>query len=237
MARKRTAAVAAFVPPTGDKPLDDWFAPLRGAAIARILNAVGKSTFDEVQLSTDDEVQLASDIFEAYAATPSKVDLHEGSKAAKRLKKVKGIRRVVEEQAGLIAADPYLRQAIGKARGIKPPPILELHIELLTLETQLSSLADKWRSKSDLRPELKGRRPSEPEWLAGVALPLLYERHLLSPAGRSRNAKGEPGGPTVRFIEATLSELSIPYSLESIARAFTRLKRERDDERARTEVT
>ena len=225
MARKRAAAVAAFAPPSGDKALDDWFAPLRTAAITRILKAVGKST--------DDEVQLAIDIFEAYVATPSKLDLQEGSKAAQRLQKVKGIRQAVEKQAALISADPYLSKAIGKAEGIKPPPILELHIELLTLETQLSSLADKWRRKADLPPELKGRRPSEPEWLAGVALPLVYERHFLSPAGRSRNAKGEPGGPTVKFVEATLNELSIPYSRESIVRAFTRLGRLRDEERKR----
>jgi hypothetical protein len=142
MARKGTAAVASFVPPSGDKALDDWFATLRTAAIGRILKAVGKST--------DDEVQLATDIFEAYVATPGKLDLHEGSKAAERLKKVRGIRQAVEKQAALVSADPYLSEAIGKAVGLKPPPILELHIELLTLETQLSSLADKWRSKTDL---------------------------------------------------------------------------------------
>jgi hypothetical protein len=97
MAKKRTAAVAAFVPPSGDKALDNWFAPLRTAAIDRILKAVGKST--------DDEVQLATDIFEAYVATPSKLDLQEGSKAAQRLQKVKGIRKAVEKQAALTSAD------------------------------------------------------------------------------------------------------------------------------------
>jgi hypothetical protein len=29
----------------------------------------------------------------------------------------------------------------------------------------------------------KGLCPSEREWLAGVSLPLVYERHFLSPAG------------------------------------------------------
>ena len=190
MARKRTAAAAAFVPPSGDKALDDLFAPLRAAAIARILKAVGKSTENGGQLAigTDAEIQLATDIFEAYVATPILLDPHEGSKATERLQRVKSIREAVEKQAALISADPYLSKAIGKAEGIKPPPILELHIELLTLETQLSSLADKWQRKADLPPALKGRRPSEPEWLAGVALPLVYERgYRLRPA-RSRTA-------------------------------------------------
>jgi hypothetical protein len=232
MARKHAAAVAPFVPPSGDKALDDWFAPQRSAAIARILSATGKSVDDDIQLKIDG-VQLATDIFEAYAATPSKLDLHEGSKAAKRLRKVKGIQKAMEKQAALISADPYLSKVIGKAEGIRPTPILELHIELLTLEIQLSSLAEKWRRKTDLPPELRDRRPSEREWLAGVSLPLVYERRFLSSAGRSRNAEGKPGGPTVRFVEATMSELSIPYSLESIARAFTRLRRQRDEERTR----
>jgi hypothetical protein len=238
MARKRTAAAAAFVPPSGDKALNDLFAPLRAAAIARILKAVGKSTENGGQLAigTDAEIQLATDIFEAYVATPIQLDPHEDSKATERLRRVKSIREAVEKQAALISADPYLSKAIGKAEGIKPPPILELHIELLTLETQLSLLADKWQRKADLPPELKGRRPSEPEWLAGVALPLVYERHFFSSAGRSRNAKGEAGGPTVRFVEATMSELGIPYSPESIVRAFTRLRRQREIEKARKEV-
>jgi len=140
----------------------------------------------------------------------------------------------VETQAALISADSYLSAAICKDVGlIRPPPIGELRIQLRSLEIQLSSLAKEWRTKIDLPPELSGRRPSEPEWLAGVALPLVYERHFLSPAGRSRNMEGEPGGPTVRFIEATLSELTIPFKRESIVRAFSRLKRERDVERAR----
>jgi hypothetical protein len=226
MARKRTAAVAAFVPPSGDKALDDWFAQLRSAAIARILSAVGKST--------DHEVQLATDIFEAYVATPSKLDLHEGSKAAERLKKIKGIRKAVEKQAALISADPYLSKAIGDTVGVKLPfDIWGLSNELRGLEIQLSLLAERWRRKKDLPPDLRDRRPSEREWLSGVSLPLVYERRFLSSAGRSRNAEGEPGGPTVRFVEATMSELSIPYSPESIARAFTRLRRQRDEERTR----
>jgi hypothetical protein len=225
MVSKRNAAVAAFVPPSGDKTFDDWVTPQRTAAIARILGAVRKST--------DDEVQLATDIFKAYVSTSSELDLYERSKAAKRLKKVKRIRMAVEKQAALISADSYLSGAIGTAVGVKAPPIWDLRIQLQSLEIQLSSLAKEWRTKIDLPPELRDRRPSEPEWLAGVSLPLVYERHFHSPAGRSRNAEGTPAGPTVRFVEATLSELSIPYSPESIVRAFTRLRRQRDKERAR----
>jgi hypothetical protein len=138
-----------------------------------------------------------------------------------------------EKQAALISADSYLSGAIGTAVGVKAPPIWDLRIQLQSLEIQLSSLAKEWRTKIDLPPELRDRRPSEPEWLAGVSLPLVYERHFHSPAGRSRNAEGTPAGPTVRFVGATLSELSIAYSPESIVRAFTRLKRQRDKERAR----
>ena len=53
MVRKRTAAVAAFVPPSGDKALDDWFAAPRTAAVNGIVAAVGKSIDDEIQLASD----------------------------------------------------------------------------------------------------------------------------------------------------------------------------------------
>jgi hypothetical protein len=229
MARKRPAAVAAFVPPSGDEALDDWFAQLRSAAIARIFSAVGKST--------GDEVQLAADIFEAYVATPSKRDPQEASDAAQRLQKVRDIRKAVEKQVALISDDPYLRKAIGDAVGVKPPfDIWGLRNALRDLEIQLSLLAERWRRKKDLPPNLGDRRPSEREWLAGVSLPLVYERHFLSPAGRSRNAEGEPGGPTVKFVKATMSELGMPYSAESIVRALTRLKQQREEERARTKA-
>src|SRR5579859_7956715 len=109
MVRKTAATVAAFVPPSGDKVLDEWFAARCTAAIARILEAVGKST--------DDEVQLATDIFDAYVTTLSKIDPQECAEAAKRLQKVKRIRKAVERQASLISADPYLSKAIGKAEG------------------------------------------------------------------------------------------------------------------------
>jgi hypothetical protein len=231
MAKKRNWTIAAFVPASGEnKALDDWFARLRTAAIARIVEAVGKSI--------DDEAQLATDIFEACITTRLKLDLSEGSKAAQRLQKVQSIRREVERQTALISADTYLSKAIGDPAGVKPlVNILELRDALRGLEIQLSVLAKRWRSKTDLPPELKGRRPSGPEWLAGVALPLVYERHFLSPAGRSRNARGEPGGPTVRFVDATLKELGIRYSPESIVRAFTGLWRQRDEERKRSGVS
>jgi hypothetical protein len=93
---------------------------------ARILAAVGKST--------DDEVQLATDIFEACVTTLSKLDPQGGSKAAKRLQKVKDIRKAVEKHAALISADPFLRKTIGKAEGVKPPPIFELCIDYKALK-------------------------------------------------------------------------------------------------------
>ena len=143
----------------------------------------------------------------------------------------------MEKQAALIRADPYISEAIGYPTGLVPQSIWMCISELRSLEYKLSLLAKKWRSKADLPPELRSRRPSEREWLAGVSLPLVYERHFLSPAGRSRNAEGKPGGPTVRFVEATLTELGLPYSSESIVRAFTRLKRQRDEERTRRGAT
>ena len=70
-----------------------------------------------------------------------------------------------------------------------------------------------------------------------MALPLVYERHFLSQLVAPRNAKGEPGARCGRFrFEATMSELGIPYSPESIVRAFTRLRRQREEEKARTEA-
>ena len=215
------------MPPTGHEAFDAWVAPQRTAAISRILKAVHKKA---VHKTAVDEVRLADDIFQADAENP-----YQGSEASVRLKKVKRILKNVEKQAALIDADAYLKAILSdKKVGLGPlPPIWALLFELRSLENTLAYTAKESRSKADLPHELKGRRPSELEWLAGVSLPLVYERHFQFRAGRSRNAMGEPSGPTVRFIEATLTELGMPYSPESIVRAFSRLAPLRNDYRKR----
>jgi len=64
------------------------------------------------------------------------------------------------------------------------------------------------------------------DWLVGVRLATVYERHFGQPAGRSRMNNGQVGGPYIRFVQATLRELKIlnrgkPYSRETIARSLS----------------
>lgn len=219
MTKKRAGTASAFTPPTGHRAFDDWVAPQRTAAIARIIKSVGKHPGKH----PSDEVRLAADIYQAYIEAPLEIDPDDSSKAKNRLNSVKAILKGVENQCARIAADPYLSSTINKANGVQPAPITSVLFQLRSLEIALSSRAQKWRSKANLPPELKGRRPTELEWLAGVSLPLIYERHFLSRAGRSRNTDGKPDGPSVRFTGATLEELDMSYSRESIARAFTRM--------------
>lgn len=210
----KNGSARAFGPPTGDKAFDDWVAPQRTAAIARILK--------EVRKPSNGEIQLATDIYETYIEMRVKFG-HEDSKATNRLKMVRRILGGLEKLTSLINADPYIRERVGQSLGVQPQPIVHLYFQSLRLENELVTAVKCWRSKKADLPKLRGRRPSELEWLAGVSLPLVYERHFRSRSGRSRSAKGEPGGPTVRFIEATLTELGLPYSPESIVRAFTRM--------------
>jgi hypothetical protein len=220
------AAVSLFLPPTGTEELDKWTAPRRAAAIARIAKAVG-----HVPQNQD---QLATEIFDACVEMRSQLDPLEGRKASERLRKVQRILKGVRKYEELIDSDPHISAAINQSHGVKLPPAKELLLELSALESFLVKLAANWRDKADLPVDLRSRRPSELEWLAGLSLPLVYERHFLRRAGRSRNAQGEVGGPGIRFIEATLKELGLSYSPESIARAFSRLTRQREEERTRS---
>ena len=219
------AAVSLFLPPTGTEELDKWIAPRRAAAIARIAQAVGRVPHNEDQLATE--------IFDACVEMRSQLDPLEGRKASERLKKVRRILKGVRKYEELIDSDPHISAAINQAHGVKLPPAKELLLELIVLKSFLAKLAANWRDKADLPVDLRSRRPSELEWLARVSLPLVYERNFLRRAGRSRT-QGEVGGPCIRFIEATLKELGRPYSPESIARAFSRLARQREEERTRS---
>ena len=71
------------------------------------------------------------------------------------------------------------------------------------------------------------------DWLVGVRLATVYERHFGQPAGRSRMKDGQVGGPYIRFVQATLRELGIlnrgkPYSRETIARSVSRARGSRN---------
>ncbi len=217
------AAVSVFLPSTGRKDLDEWIASRRAAAIARIIKAVGKNPHDKDQ--------LAADIFDACVEMRGELDPFEARKALSRHRKVQRIRNGIEKYVALIDSDPHISTTINKPLGVQLSAIKQLLFELSVLENSLARRAEKWHGKADLPVKLKNRRPSELEWLAGVSLPLVYERHFLRRAGRSRSAEGEVSGPAVRFIEATLKELGRPYRPESIARAFSRLTALRDGRR------
>jgi hypothetical protein len=160
----------------------------------------------------------------------------EGSQAEKRLKKLRRILKGVEKQARLIESDPLFEAAINKVSNpFEIPTVQQLLFKLRSLEESLEWLAKQWRNKADVPENLGNRRPSQLEWLAGVSLPLVYERHFLRPARRSRNmGSGEPSGPMIRFVEATLKELGGQiFKRESIARAFSRCASQRNAERTK----
>jgi hypothetical protein len=163
---------------------------------------------------------------------PSSLDVLQGSSAESRLKKVRRILQAVAKSDALIDSDPYISATVNKINSpFQVPPIKDVLLRLRRLERSLAWLSEQWRSKVDVPNNLRDRRPTEREWLSGVSLPLVYERHFLRRAGRSRNAEGDPTGPMVDFVDAALIELGRPYARESIVRAFARLSTQRTDRR------
>ena len=102
-----------------------------------------------------------------------------------------------------------------------PPPVEQLRRAVAGVERWREYTAKEWRTAHKRDPILRGRRPTETEWLAGVSLPLVFEWHFRERAGRSRAKDGKPSGPMVRFISATFKELGLRYSDESITKAFS----------------
>jgi len=216
------------MPPSGIEKLDQWIAPRRAAALARIVQAV--------RMRPHNEERLASDIFEAYSRMRTEVGISESSEAKRQIKKVKRVLKLVKKTDAVIASDAFILARINNtSTPFELSPTNRLLLEGLATEAELTLLAKKRLVKGDLSAgKPNGRRPSELEWLAGVLLPLVYERHFLRRAKRSQSAEGEPGGPTVRFVEAVLKEVGVQnFKPASIVRAFTRWTRQRDEERAR----
>jgi hypothetical protein len=232
------------------------------AAIERILAAVGKK---HTPLELDREA-LRIEIGEAYLERRFGFDATHGSTARGRLKRLRRWQRAAERLAAQIKADMHadimIQQTLDRAYSSgspppaspapfsesplplstprKPPKVVgfleELQLAIRVVEHRVKSVADKWERGHERDPSLKGRRPTEEDWLAGVELPLVFERHFLHRAGRSRakSGSGPPTGPMVDFISAAMRELGFKYTKESIARAYTRREplrkeRRRDD--------
>jgi len=198
-----------FMPPTGIKKLDDWVRAKRTASISRIVKAVGKVP--------DSEESLATNIYRAFSEESALRDPLEGSKAKSRLEKIQEIINAAEKLDTLIAADPYISAKLLNRTTTNPfvstttpfeiPSMAALRLSALSLRNELVLVAKNWLDKADLPDE---RRPSELEWLAGVSLPLVYERHFRHRAGRSRNAKGEPSGQPSNLLRQHCAKRGCP---------------------------
>ena len=178
VAEEGAATGWVFLPPSVTGELEKWLAPRRTAAIARIVEAVG--------IAPDDEMRLAADIHQAYCEHPNYGEAPIGlvvlgaSEAQARLKTVRSILAAGEKLGELIDADRYISATINKLdTPFHIPVVQQLLLKLRSLEKVLEGLAKKWRTKADLPENLKGRRPSRREWLAGVSLPLVFERHFV----------------------------------------------------------
>ena len=215
-------------------------------AIDRILKAVGK---EHVPYNLDRQ-SLCREITNAYFSRYRAFDLFEGSKSGQRLEALRRMREATETLLALLKPDVGIDGMIAaqlKRAGIAmPSPPMSQPLTLVSFLEQLrhaiadtekiqQGINENWRTGHKQHLTLRGRRPTEKEWLAGVALPLCFERHFRLPAGRSRGKAGKPSGPMVRFISATMQELGLTYADESIVKAYSlraplRAQRRRGDD-------
>jgi hypothetical protein len=182
-----------------------------------------------------DTQALCSDIADAYSARHIAFDLFGGSESRQRLKALRRISKAAKKQIALLEADVGMDAMIGAAlaraginmasypmsRPLTVAAFLEqLRRGIAEIDKMQQGIEKKWRNAHERDRDLRGRRVTEKEWLAGVSLPLVFEWHLRKRAGRSRSM-GKPSGPMVRFIGAVMEELGLPYSDEAIMRAIS----------------
>jgi hypothetical protein len=192
-------------------------------ALNRILIAVGSK---HVPVNLDKDA-LGRDITAAYYARDCAFDLFGGSKAQHRLKYLRRVRSTAEKLTKLLEKDAGVSAMIAGqsakwGAGAPAQHLKQLQSAVVAIEQQQESIGRKWRTAHKNSPDLRGRRLTEAEWLAGVSLPLVFEKHFGRTAGRSRDRAGDPCGPTFHFVASTLKELGISYRDESVIRAFSR---------------
>ena len=186
---------------------------LSKAAIEDIIEATGKPPDSEDQLARD--LDVVDTLFAFYE------NMH-SSKPADRKKQINRIATALKKWESVVNKQPdYIKETIGKS---------------LNFKEALAALS-RPESKVDFRigdfvfeikvPLLRRREPTPIETLTGLLLPLVFETRFGLPAKWSRQA-GQPHGPVIDFIEATAGKLGVNCSRETIGRAFSRLKNERE---------
>jgi hypothetical protein len=177
----------------------------RKAAIERIVKATGRSP--------DDADKLVEDICQADDDYSQTLNVKQ-AEAQRTHRLLKRIRKGMANSAKLIETDPIIKKI---ADSYELPRLLE------ALGNFENWQAMRHRAKKNQGK--KSRQASAIEWLAGVSLPLVYERRFGAAVVYSRRAGDSvPHGPAVSFIEATLAELGLKYDRHSIGRALTRLR-------------
>ena len=198
------------------KPVDD-------RALDQILDAVGKK-FIPVNLNRK---VLWTAIVKAVETKEAIDRFRPGARKRAMTKSVKRIRKAAKSLRAPIKENDDVDQLFASLL----PSALE-DIERLIVVTERAE--QTWNKPNEAICAQYDRIPSAGEWLAGVELPLIFEKCFSrsKPAGRSRNKNGDPSGPTVRFITAVMSEMDSPLKGETIVRAMTRFSELRKRRRA-----
>jgi hypothetical protein len=188
----------------------------------RILTQVGQK-FVPADL---DRTALRIAIAKAVA-TKEKVDTSRPGKRSSVVRK--GVQRIRQAAETLNARLKENNDAWQWIAELMPPGSEELIIRFICA----AEAVEQTLGESDQRivSKYSPRIPTASEWLAGVELPLVFEKFFRRKEGRSRSG-GKPSGPTVRFVNAVMTEVDTPFSEESIVRAMTRLDEIRDRRRA-----
>jgi len=161
-----------------------------------------------------DRDALRIGIQEAAAGRDAFARIHSGRRARANAKILKDIREGAQSLAALLEGNDEIKHYLRTA--------CKTVLRDLTLLSSVAAALEQYPSEpsQDAR-NVHDRIPSPNEWLAGVGLPLVFEECFHRKAGRART-DGEPGGPTVSFVTAVMSEMGIQFKAETIVRAMTR---------------
>lgn len=181
--------------------------------IARILNAVGS----DVTPPGLDRATLRRNLESGAIWYRTKVQLRP-SERAKLQRQLRGIKIAAKKLASQLSDDGAWRELSAELPLNQDCPRAILKDLLEAIDRALLR-RDGGTGTKNL---FKARSPFE--WLVGMHLPRVFQRHFGRKPGFSRKDRA-PSGPYIRFAAQVLTELKVnnrgrPYKLAAIARAF-----------------
>ena len=185
----------------------------------RIINAVGKTLIKPNRDALRLDLLNCNHLYSIASVRPGLLRA--------QINRLNSIQKHAKQLVDLLKADDDDMGIIRMGWPISPERPAHLLPQMVFLVEMIDQMPGVHGKPADIAARTKARlgiSSSPLQSLTGMWLPAVYKTHFGKDAGISRNQRGVPGGPYMRFAHQALVEFEIECSDETVAGALHMVK-------------